>query len=256
MVKGLGKFGEKIKNISVLPFNGENFRTISFNCFEFADSYSFLQASLDTLANNLKVSNHDFSIIKQTYLAKTNGTFDREKYEMVLQKSYFPYEYCTSLSKMIATKKLPKRSDFYSSLSEKTISKEEHHFAKKVWKKFKCKNLLDYTKLYCKIDTLLLTEVFQYFRETMMRFSGLDPAHYISLPSYSYDCMLKLTQCVISLPNSIDMVQMLESGKRGGMSFIGTRDLSASDKKGEESEIVYIDANVSKYKILHHANLN
>ena len=41
------------------------------------------------------------------------------------------------------------------------------------------------------------------------------------------------------------MVQMLESGKRGGMSFIGTRDLSASDKPGEESEIVYIDANVS-----------
>jgi hypothetical protein len=29
------------------------------------------------------------------------------------------------------------------------------------------------------------------------------------------------------------------------MSFIGTRDLIASNKKGEESEIVYIDANVS-----------
>ena len=161
LVKGLAKFGEQIKNISVLPFNGENFRTISFNCFEFVDRYSFLQASLDTLATNLKVSNHDFSIIKQTYLDKTNGTIDKTKYQMVLQKSYFPYEYCTSLSNMIKTKKLPKRSHFYSSLSEKSITREEHNFAKKVWKTFKCKNLLDYTKLYCKIDTLLLTEVFQ-----------------------------------------------------------------------------------------------
>lgn len=240
----MGKFGDQIRNIGVLPFNGENFRTISFNCFEFADSYSFLQASLDTLATNLKVSKHDFNIIKQTYLAKTNGKFDKEKYEMVLQKSYFPYEFCTSLSKMVATKKLPRRSQFYSALSEKTITLEEHNFAKKVWKKFECKNLLDYTKLYCKIDTLLLTETFQYFRQSMMSFSSLDPAHYISLPSYSYDSMLKMTKSVISIPPSIDMVHMLESGKRGGMSFIGTRDLTASDKKGEESEIIYIDANV------------
>ena len=77
------------------------------------------------------------------------------------------------------------------------------------------------------------------------KFSGLDPAHYISLPSYSYDSMLKLTKSVISLPTSIDMVHMLESGKRGGMSFIGTRDLTASNQKGDESEIIYIDANVS-----------
>ena len=146
---------------------------------------------------------------------------------------------------MIDVKKLPKRSEFFSSLSEKSISRQNYKFAKKVWKKFKCKNLLDYTKIYCKIDTLLLAEVFQYFRETMTKFSGLDPAHYISLPSYSYDSMLKLTKSVISLPTSIDMVHMLESGKRGGMSFIGTRDLTASDQKGDESEIIYIDANVS-----------
>ena len=79
----------------------------------------------------------------------------------------------------------------------------------------------------------------------MMKFSGLDPAHYISLPAYSYDSMLKLTKSVISLPTSIDMVHMLEAGKRGGMSFIGTRDLRASTQKNQESEIVYIDANVS-----------
>jgi hypothetical protein len=79
----------------------------------------------------------------------------------------------------------------------------------------------------------------------MHRFSGLDPAHYISLPSYSYDSMLKLTECEIELPTDINMVQFLESGKRGGVAFIGTRELKPSSKADSESEIVYLDANVS-----------
>jgi hypothetical protein len=241
----LGKFGEQVKNISVIPYNGENFRTIGFNCFEFVDSLSFLTASLDFLSNELKSSDCDYKILKQTFLTKTNGKFDNEKFEMVLSKSFFPYEYCQSFEQMLETKKIPKRSAFYSSLSEKSITCEQYKFAKKVWKKFKCQNLLDYTKLYCKIDTLLLCEIFQKFRETMFNFSSLDPAHYISLPSYSYDSMLKMTGCTISTPPEINMVHMLEAGKRGGMSFIGTRDLKCSNKPGEESEIVYIDANVS-----------
>ena len=197
------------------------------------------------MADDLRDSNHDFKIIKQTFLTKTNKKFDKEKYDMVLQKSFFPYEYCQSLEIMQKTTKIPKKSAFYSVLSEKSITRDEYNFAKKVWKKFQCKNLLDYTKLYCKIDTLLLCEVFQSFRKAMQGFSGLDPAHYISLASYSYDSMLKMTKSVISIPPTIEMVHMLESGKRGGMSFIGTRDLVASNKKGDESEIIYIDANVS-----------
>ena len=67
----------------------------------------------------------------------------------------------------------------------------------------------------------------------MQGFSGLDPTHYISLASYSYDSMLKMTKTTISIPPTIDMVHMLEAGKRGGMSFIGTRDLIASQKPGD-----------------------
>ena len=78
----------------------------------------------------------------------------------------------------------------------------------------------------------------------MINFSGLDPAQYISLPSYSYDSMLKISKAVIDLPTDINIVQFLESGKRGGMSFIGTRYLSPSEKNNEtDSEIAYIDAN-------------
>lgn len=144
---------------------------------------------------------------------------------------------------MKKTKQFPTKEQFYSSLSETTITDEEHQFAKSVWKKFKCKNLIEYAALYCKIDTILLAEVFQKFRKEMFNFSGIDPSHYISLPSYSFDSMLKLTKCnieLISEPN-IDMIHFIESGIRGGMSFINTRILEAAN----DEEIVYIDANVS-----------
>lgn len=148
--------------------------------------------------------------------------------------------FSTSLEKMKRTTKIPKRIHFYSSLSEETISESDYNFAKKVWKTFKCKNLVDYTELYCKIDTILLAEIFQKFRVDMMKFSDLDPARYISLPAFSFDSMLKITKCKLDLPTDINMVQFIESGIRGGVSFINTRYLSCEN---EDEKIHYIDAN-------------
>jgi hypothetical protein len=247
IVKALSKYGDEVESIKVLPFNGENFRTISFNSFEFVDSLAFLQASLSELASDLKESGHTYEILKQTDLVKTNGIFDRKKYKVLLEKSFFPYEFCHSLKQMESVTSLPEIKHFNSSLSETSISKVDHKFAKKVWKLFKCQNLLDYTKVYNRIDTILLAEIFQKFRKDMHKFSGLDPAHYISLPSYSYDSMLKLTKSVISLPTDINMVHFLESCKRGGVAFIGTRDMKPSKSQNDESEIVYLDANVSSF---------
>lgn len=84
---------EGVKNINILPYNGENFRTISFNCFTFVDSMSFLQNSLAKLSDDLSKTDNNYSILRQTDLVKTNNRFDPIKYRMVLGKSFFPYEY-------------------------------------------------------------------------------------------------------------------------------------------------------------------
>jgi len=149
---------------------------------------------------------------------------------------------------MYSTKQLPPRSDFYSTIQEKTISREDHLFAESVWKKFRISNLTEYAKLYCEIDTLLLAEIFQKFRKTMLAFGGLDPAHYISLPGLGWDIMLKITGCIIELPADIDQVHFIERGIRGGLSFINTR-YKCLKKKSEEKKpaIRYIDANASIY---------
>lgn len=237
IIKGISNFRQSIKNISVLPYNGEHFRTLRFNSFEFVDTLAFLQASLSQLASDLKLTSHSYPIIKQSSLVKKNGRVDFYKFNLILGKSFFPYEFCSSYSKMKETKQLPQQRHFYSSLSEKSISEEDHAFAQNVWKTFNCRNLVDYTKLYCEIDTFLLAEIFQTFRDRMYAFSGLDPAHYISLPAYGYDSMLLITNAKIELPTDINMIHFMEKCKRGGVSFINTRHL----KEDNQGSILYLD---------------
>lgn len=161
--------------------------------------------------------------------------------------------FSTSLLKMDSTTKIPARKDFYSKIQEKSISVEEHKFASRMWDLYEIKNLSEYCELYCMIDTLLLAEIFQKFRKTMLKFGGLDPSHYISLPGFGWDIMLKTTNCVIGLPRDIDQIHFIEKGIRGGLSFINTRYKSVNIQEKEESagvghqSIRYIDANVRKF---------
>jgi hypothetical protein len=186
------------------------------------------------LSNRSQVVSEDDSI---------DVVVDEKKLSMVLKKSFFPYEYCTSLELMKNTTSLPPIATFYSSLQEKSITPEDYTFAKSVWKTFDCKNLLDYTEVYCEIDTLLLAEIFHKFRKDMHDFSGLDPVYYISLPSFAFDSMMFMTKAMMDYVNDIDIVHFIDSAIRGGSSYINTRNLTVTDTSAEE--IVYIDANVS-----------
>ena len=91
LVKSLAK--RNLTNMYILPYNMENFRMIKFNSFMLVDSLAFLQSSLSQLSDELKASNHEYPIIRQSSIVKTAGKFDEEKFNMVLQKGFFPYEY-------------------------------------------------------------------------------------------------------------------------------------------------------------------
>ena len=144
---------------------------------------------------------------------------------------------------MESVKELPNSDVFYSHLYEEFVTVEEYKFAKKVWKIFKCNNLVDYCLAYCRSDTLLLAEIFQKFRKTMYKFVNLDPTYFISLPSFAWQAMLKLTGVTLECMTDIDQTLFCEEGIRGGLSFIGDRYYKAD----EHQNIYYIDANVSKY---------
>ena len=68
---------------------------------------------------------------------------------------------------------------------------------------------------------------------------GLDPCHYFSSPSLSWDSMLRMTGIKLEKINNIDVHLFLEKGMRGGVSHISKR----YSKSDENTETMYWDAN-------------
>ena len=84
------------------------------------------------------------------------------KFVLLLQKGVYPYEYMDSWEKVNETELPPK--DFYSNLNLEDICDEDYKHAQKVWGVFEIKNVGEYHDLYVQSDTLLLSDIFENFR--------------------------------------------------------------------------------------------
>ena len=70
--------------------------------------------------------------------------------------------------------------------------------------------------MYLKSNVLLLADVFESFRKTVLEIYELDPAKFISTPSLVWQTALKKTQVKLDLITDIDMLWIIEKGIRGG----------------------------------------
>ena len=112
------------------------------------------------------------------------------------------------------------------------------------------RNLGEYSDLYLKTDILLLADIFEEFRTQCIKVYKLDPAHYYTLPGYTWDAMLKHTNVNLELLTDIDMVLFVERGIRGGLSQCSKRYSKANHKYLQEHDttkpnnfIMYFDIN-------------
>jgi len=168
------KQDSRLKKIGGLPHNTERFKTIEINSYVFLDSMAFLSASLSDLVDNLsKNENHPFQILDQMDLYDDSND-GRDFKKMLLRKGVYPYEFATGVRILQDTKSLPPIEEFYSTLTNKSISQDDYRHAQTVYATSKCENMLEYTELYCKSDCALLAEVFLEFREEIMREFKLD----------------------------------------------------------------------------------
>ena len=108
----------------------------------------------------------------------------------------------------------------------------------------------EYHDLYLQSDVLLLTNVFENFRNTCLQYYGLDPCHYFTSPGLSWDAMLKTTKVKLELMTDINMYQFIEKGMHGGVSYIANRYGKANNKymkeyneKEPSKYLMYLDAN-------------
>ncbi len=146
---------------------------------------------------------------------------------------------------------LPSKQSFYSNSILDGISDEGYEHATNVYNKFNCNTFLDYHLLYLKCDVLLLADVFENFRTTCQLTYKLDPLNYISAASLSWDAMMLKTSIEIGLISDIKIMDIMERGKRGGLTFVGSQRYAKAndtylpdyDKTKESSYLLYLDAN-------------
>ena len=206
----------------------------------FVDSLKFMNSGLATLASNLP--KNKFKNLEERFSGK--------QLELTKRKGVFPYDWFDSIEKL-KHNTLPPIEDFYSMLNEEGISQEEYDFALEVWNTFNCQTFKDYLELYNLIDTLLLADIFENFREICFDNYGIDPACYFTSPGLFWDAMLKDTGIELELLTDVDMFLFFKRMIRGGISMISTRYAEANNPymgdsynpEKETSYIFYFDAN-------------
>ena len=222
---------------------------------KFIDSYRFVMASLSALVDNLSNGLHnkkcldcrpgleymiakDDILIFRCFKYKKNGEIDFDKellnkfssvyyfckgdineFILLLRKGVYPDEYMDSWNRFNKTS-LPDKRDFYSRFNMENIIDIDHKHATRVFKEFKMNNLDDYHDLYVQSDTLLLADIFGNFRNMSVKTYGLDPAYFESLPGFAWYACLKITEVKLELIIDINMLLMIESGIRGGVSHV------------------------------------
>ena len=76
---------------------------------------------------------------------------------------------------------------------------------------------------YLNCDVLLLADVFENFRITSLETYELDPSHYLSAPALAWDALLYLSGVELELISDLEMIDMIERQKRGGLCFVGSK---------------------------------
>lgn len=90
-------------------------------------------------------------------------------------------------------------------------------------------NMGDYHDLYLKSDVLLLSDVFENFRELCLDAYHLDPPYFYTSPGLAWEAMLKMTMFKLQLFEDIDMVLLIEQGIRGGVFMISKKYAKANN---------------------------
>lgn len=229
---------DKKLSIDAIPLNTQKFKIMKLNDILLMDSMSFLNDSLERLVQNLKASKHKFELTK-------SWVKDDSKLELLTRKGIYPYEYIDCMERL-EERELPPPEAFSSLLSASAgASPEDYAHAQNVWKTFGCKNLQDYTELYCTSDAFLLLECVTELRQTLYEEFRLDMCHYFSLPMMAKEMLFKKTGAKVELMTDLEMINMVRQNIRGGLSFVNQRHFCVeeeSKKRKEPVSLVYLDA--------------
>jgi len=82
---------------------------------------------------------------------------------------------------------------FYDTLRDQPLKEENYERAQQIWSKFNMQTMQNFHDHYLLTDVLLLADVFDHFRQSVIRHHKLDCLHFVTLPSLAWAMALKHT---------------------------------------------------------------
>ena len=243
IISELEKYAKNREKIQIIPRNSEKYISFTIGRWRFIDSFQFLHSSLDTLVQSMKTEG--ISSFKHVSSLFPN---DEKKTQHLICKHAYPYNFPKSYSDY-HKHGFPSKEDFNNELKP-DITDEQYNFTKYIFKLFQCKTFFDFHILYLKSDICLLADVFENYRNICLNGKyKLDPTYYISSPQLGFDSMLRLTGVQLDFLDSLEKVEFIERGIRGGISVISRRYARANneftnyDPSKPKTYIIYLDCN-------------
>ena len=230
IVRAMVRHGERLKwRMTGMPRNSERFLGLTFGPYVIRDSVLALQGSLAGLTDQAVLDGYQFPILDHFKYGELDG---KQHKEMLLRKGYFPYDVAVSCDMLRNMKEFPDLDTFYSMLTGKNIKRDEYEHAKRMFELCRCPHMLAYSEAYCLLDTFLLASCFAYRRQLCYEQYQLDLAQFVSAPHFAMTVLMQNVQTSpyqIELITDYDMMEFLERGVRGGVSFAALRHTSVSE---------------------------
>ena len=125
---------------------------------------------------------------------------------------------------------LPSKDKFYGTLNLEDISDDDYAHPINVWNTFNINNLGEDDDLYVKLDTALLCDIFENFKDKHIEIDRLDPAYFLTTLGLSCWAYLKKTGVKLELLTDENMFLMYKQGIRGGICNIAHSYAEANNK--------------------------
>ena len=153
-------------------------------------------------------------------------------YGIFQKKLADPYEYFSSINDYQKPVDNIKKEDFFSKLKNKSTDDEEIQRTKETIEIFDIKNGEKLTELYLKSEQSLLADVFEKIIKTSFAEYGNNSLYCVSLPGYTWQCVMKHTDIKLQTLQDKEMVFLLENKIKGGISSVmGDRYVQSTDNE-------------------------
>ena len=182
-------------NFQVIPETNEEFKSVTYGCIRFIDSFRFLSTSLDGLVKNFYEDG--FKILKKDF---------QDEWQFLKKTMAYPYKYFINIDAYKRPVDNLRKEYFFSKLKNKCLDDEKIKRTKEFIKIFNIKKGEDLTHLYLKSDVVLLADDFEKFINKSIEEYGINPLYCVSLPRYTWQGGMNYTDIKFKKLQNRDMI--------------------------------------------------